>query len=281
MFATLLKYEFRRTKNILLPMNLGALAIGGVGYFVMLIITLLIQSPDSDISVVTPLLYLLWMGLILMLSLLSTAVTIVLCLQFYREKFTDQGYLTFTLPASTHQILLSSYLNFLIWMIINTIVTLVGIGIMLTPIVSYALREISQLGLDISYLWALIKEYLAQILPSGVLFTVSYIMLLVSSLFYGITLPYLAITLASVLVKKMKLLLAVGIGYGMSMVMGFIPSILAIIEGLITGMLMANNDLVVYAPGAISYIITSILYMAFAIGGYFLMHHLVKKKLNL
>lgn len=281
MFATLLKYEFRRTKNILLPMNLGALAIGGVGYFVMLIITLLIQSPDSDISVVTPLLYLLWMGLILMLSLLSTAVTIVLCLQFYREKFTDQGYLTFTLPASTHQILLSSYLNFLIWMIINTIVTLVGIGIMLTPIVSYALREISQLGLDISYLWALIKEYLAQILPSGVLFTVSYIMLLVSSLFYGITLPYLAITLASVLVKKMKLLLAVGIGYGMSMVMGFIPSILAIIEGLITGMLMVNNDLVVYAPGAISYIITSILYMAFAIGGYFLMHHLVKKKLNL
>ena len=240
MFATLLKYEFRRTKNILVPMNLGALAIGGVGYFVMLIITLLIQSPDSDISVVTPLLYLLWMGLILMLSLLSTAVTIVLCLQFYREKFTDQGYLTFTLPASTHQILLSSYLNFLIWMIINTIVTLVGIGIMLTPIVSYALREISQLGLDISYLWALIKEYLAQILPSGVLFTVSYIMLLVSSLFYGITLPYLAITLASVLVKKMKLLLAVGIGYGMSMVMGFIPSILAIIEGLITGMLMAG-----------------------------------------
>lgn len=281
MFATLLKYEFRRTKNILLPMNLGALAIGGVGYFVMLIFTMLMQNPDSEIFIVAPLLYLLWMGLILMLALLSTAVTIVLCIQFYREKFTDQGYLTFTLPASTHQILLSSYLNFLIWMIINTIVTLVGIGIMLTPIISMVLKRIAEMGLDISYLWALIKENIAQILPSGALFTVSYIMLLISSLFYGVTLPYLAITLASVLVKKMKLLLAVGIGYGMSMVMGVIPSILAIIEGIITGMLMANNDLAVYAPGAISYIITSIFYMAFAIGGYFLMHHLVKKKLNL
>lgn len=281
MFATLLKYEFRRTKNILLPLNLGGIAIGAVGYFIMLIFTKLMENPDSEISIVAPLLYLLWMGLIMMLALLSTAVTIILCLQFYREKFTDQGYLTFTLPATTHQILLSSYLNFLIWMIVNTIVTIIGIGMMFTPIVSMALKKISEMGLDISYLWALIKEYLAQILPSGVLFTVSYIMLFISSLFYGITLPYLAITLASVLVKKMKLLLAVGIGYGMSMVMGIIPSILAMIEGIITGMLVANNDLSVYAPGSISYIITSILYMAFAIGGYFLMHHLVKKKLNL
>lgn len=281
MFATLLKYEFRRTKNILLPLNLGGIAIGAVGYFIMLIFTKLMQNPDSEISIVAPLLYLLWMGLVMMLALLSTAVTIILCLQFYREKFTDQGYLTFTLPATTHQILLSSYLNFLIWTIVNTIVTIIGIGMMFTPIVSMALKEISEMGLDISYLWALIKEYLAQILPSGVLFTVSYIMLFISSLFYGITLPYLAITLASVLVKKMKLLLAVGIGYGMSMVMGIIPSILAMIEGIITGVLMVNNDLSVYAPGSISYIITSILYMAFAIGGYFFMHHLVKKKLNL
>lgn len=281
MFATLLKYEFRRTKNILLPLNFGGIAIGAVGYFIMLIFTKLMENPDSEISIVAPLLYLLWMGLVMMLALLSTAVTIILCLQFYREKFTDQGYLTFTLPATTHQILLSSYLNFLIWMIVNTIVTIIGIGMMFTPIVSMALKKISEMGLDISYLWALIKEYLAQILPSGVLFTVSYIMLFISSLFYGITLPYLAITLASVLVKKMKLLLAVGIGYGMSMVMGIIPSILAMIEGIITGVLVANNDLSVYAPGSISYIITSIFYMAFAIGGYFLMHHLVKKKLNL
>ncbi len=278
MFATLLKYEFRRTKNILLPLNLGALTIGAVGYFVMLIFTKLLENPDSEISFIAPLLYLLWAGLMLMLVLLGTALSIILCLQFYREKFTDQGYLTFTLPATTHQILLSSYLNFLIWTVVNTIVTLAALGLSLIPFISFTTRMISQTGLDVSYLWAVIKE---EYFASGILMTVSYIMLAVSSLFYGITLPYLAITLASVLVKKLKLLLAVGIGYGLSMVMSIIPSVLSIIETLVLTPAIFNSENTFYFPGTISYIITSILYIAFAIGGYFLMHHLVKKKLNL
>ena len=281
MFATLLKYEFRRTKNILLPMNIGGLAIGAIGYFVMLIMVKLLQNPDSDMFILVFPLYFLVIGLILMLGLLATALTIVLCLQFYRAKFTDQGYLTFTLPATTHQILLSSYLNFVIWTVVNSIATIVAAGMMFTPIFSFVISEINQLGLDISYLWALIKENLGTILPNGILYTVAYIMAAISSIFYGITLPYLAITLASVLVKKLKLLLAVGIGYGMSMVMGIIPSIFSVIEGFITGLVMINNESSFYVPGSISLIITSILYMAFAIGGYFLIHYLVKKKLNL
>ena len=281
MFATLLKYEFRRTRHILLPMNIGGLAIGAVGYFVMLIMVKLLQNPDSDMFILVFPLYFLVIGLILMLGLLATALTIVLCLQFYRAKFTDQGYLTFTLPATTHQILLSSYLNFMIWTVVNSIATIVAAGMMFTPIFSFVISEINQLGLDISYLWALIKENLGTILPNGILYTVAYIMAAISSIFYGITLPYLAITLASVLVKKLKLLLAVGIGYGMSMVMGIIPSIFSVIEGFITGLVMINNESSFYVPGSISLIITSILYMSFAIGGYFLIHYLVKKKLNL
>lgn len=281
MFATLLKYEFRRTKNILLPLNIGALAIGAVGYFLMLLFTKIIDNPDSDLVIAAPLLYLLCFGLMLMVGLLGTALAIVLCIQFYRDKFTDQGYLTFTLPASTHQILLSSYLNFLIWTVINTVVTLVAVVMMVTPFFTYMFAQFSEMGLDVAYLWALIKEHIAEILPSGILFTVAYIMIIVSSLFYGITLPYLAITLASVLVKKLKLLLAVGIGYGMSMILGIIPTILSMIEGIITGIIMVNHDLTYYAPGAISLILTSVFYMAFAIGGYFLMHHLVTKKMNL
>ena len=234
MFATLLKYEFRRTKNILLPLNIGALAIGAVGYFLMLLFTKIIDNPDSDLVIAAPLLYLLCFGLMLMVGLLGTALAIVLCIQFYRDKFTDQGYLTFTLPASTHQILLSSYLNFLIWTVINTVVTLVAVVMMVTPFFTYMFAQFSEMGLDVAYLWALIKEHIAEILPSGILFTVAYIMIIVSSLFYGITLPYLAITLASVLVKKLKLLLAVGIGYGMSMILGIIPTILSMIEGIIT-----------------------------------------------
>lgn len=281
MFATLLKYEFRRTRHILLPMNIGALAIGAVGYFVMLLMTVLIDNPDSEIFIAVPLVYLLWAGLLLMLVLLSVALSIVLCLQFYREKFTDQGYLTFTLPASTHQILLSSYLNFLIWTVINTIVSFIAIGLMMTPMITYLIDQISQFGLDLAYLWALIKENIGTILPTGILYTVAFILSTVTSLFYGISLPYLAITLASVLVKKMKLLLAVGIGYGMSLVMGVISSALSLIEGLVTGILMVSFETPIFSSGAFTLIIMSIIYVAFTVGGYFLMHHLVSKKLNL
>ena len=281
MFATLLKYEFRRTRHILLPMNIGGLAIGAVGYFVMLLMTVLMDNPDSDIFIAVPLVYLLWAGLLLMLVLLSTAISIVLCLQFYREKFTDQGYLTFTLPASTHQILLSSYLNFLIWTIINTVVTIIAVSLMVAPLITYIGSQVSQVGLDLSYLWALIKENLGTVLPTGVLYTIAFALSTISGLFYGISLPYLAITLASVLVKKMKLLVAVAIGYGMSMVMGVISSALSIIEGLVTGVLMVGLNSPILTNGSVTLIIMSVIYIAFTIGGYFLMHHLVTKKLNL
>lgn len=281
MFATLLKYEFRRTKNILLPMNIGGLAIGAVGYFVMLIMTALLKNPDSDIVIALPLVYLLWVGLALMLALLSLALSIVLCLQFYREKFTDQGYLTFTLPASTHQILLSSYLNFFIWTVVNTIVTFIAVLMMVVPFITFMIEQFSQLGMDFSYPMAMMKENLGTILPSGVLYTIAFILSTVSSLFYGISLPYLAITLASVLVKKMKLLVAVGIGYGMYMVMGVISSALTMLEGMATVLLSGVFETPILTGGSVTLIIMSVIYMAFTIGGYFLMHHLVTKKLNL
>lgn len=281
MFATLLKYEFRRTRKILLPLNLGALAIGAIGYFVMLIVTRLIDSADSEQLLVAPLLMLLWMGLFLILSLLGAALAIVLCLQFYREKFTDQGYLTFTLPATTHQILLSSYLNYLIWTIVNAIVTLISIGLMFTPFITYYIQESSKLGIEFSYFWELLKGDFAIDLPRNILYTVSNIVFTISSVFYGITLPYLAITLASVLAKKHKLLLAFGIGCGISLVIGMIPSIFSVIESLILYSDSALPEAAAYIPGTISQFLTAFLYIGFTVGGYFLMHYLISKKLNL
>ena len=280
MFATLLKYEFRRTKNILLPINLGALLLGSFGYILVLLLVKTVDSTNDIWVSFSPLIVLLWYSMIFMLALLSLAVTIILCLQFYREKFTDQGYLTFTLPVSTHQILLSSYLNFFIWSVINTLVTLAAYALMFTPLISLFASEISNMGLDLSYLWALIKEELTTIVPNVVLMIVSYTLMIVTSVFYGIALPYLSITLACSLVKKAKLLLAVGIGYGLSMVMNLITVVISITEGIITGAFLLESGSY-YALGSISLIITSVLYIAFTIGGYFLMHHLVKNKLNL
>ena len=280
MFATLLKYEFRRTKNVLLPINLGALLIGSFGYFLMFILLKITESSNSELMILSPLIMILWYCLFFMLTLLSTAVTIILCLQFYREKFTDQGYLTFTLPVSTHQILLSSYTNFLIWSVVNVLVTLVAFGLMFTPIISSAIRGINDLGLDLAYLWAIIKEEYATIVPNSVLMIVSYSLMMITSLFYGISLPYLSITLACSWVKKGKLLLAVGIGYGLTVIMNIITIVISIIEGIVTGVLLYES-VSYYAFGSISLIIVSVLYIGFTIGGYFLMHHLVKNKLNL
>ena len=101
MFATLLKYEFRRTKNILLPLNLGGIAIGAFGYFITLIIMKLAENPDSDFIIALPLLSFMWIGLFFMLALLSTAVSIILCLQFGDNNF--QLSALFLIPSLRHR----------------------------------------------------------------------------------------------------------------------------------------------------------------------------------
>ena len=54
---------------------------------------------------------------------------VVIVVRFYRSCFTDQGYLTFTLPVKNGQHILSKLLVAMMWMVITIVVTMLSVGL--------------------------------------------------------------------------------------------------------------------------------------------------------
>jgi len=75
--------------------------------------------------------------------------------------------------------------------------------------------------------------------------------------------------------KKHKLLVAFGVYYALNMGVSIVTSVSSIY------LLMSEYFMDGSMTLMLSTVMNSVLYLGLAIGGYFLMHHLVDKKLNL
>ena len=122
MFTKLLKYEFRAQRKLLSILSLSALGAGIIGGLMMWLITgsdviygSFTTENDFAAAMLISFSTTLMLGAIFAIIAYIVAVYILLLYRFYKHHFSDEGYLTFTLPATTHQILLSSILNIIIW----------------------------------------------------------------------------------------------------------------------------------------------------------------------
>ena len=127
MFAKLLKHEWRSTVGG--PGGLCA-AILSLGALSAACVTILFTNAGklNDLTVGSLTLSLLFINLAIILC--AVAAGILLLVRFYRSRFTDQGYLTFTLPVKTHQILGATWLNMLIWTVISAVVVMICTAMM-------------------------------------------------------------------------------------------------------------------------------------------------------
>ena len=218
MFAKLLKHEIKSTGGLLGLLSLGALAVGVIGGFLM---RFTMNMPDNT-ELMDILLLVFEIAIpFAFLSLIAYAVggTIYLAVQFYKRKFTDQGYLTFTLPVPVWQIYLSSLLNILLWSIIILIVVIIAfgsiffIGMYDTEVWHRLLDMNRQLGLGMEDMMSQMQMDFSPI-HSIVKFVSGNVLMIT------------AITLGAVLAKKHKVLGALGSYYGMSLVITAVNSAL-------------------------------------------------------
>ena len=251
MFTKLLKHEFRNTSRSLGLFSIAVLLVGVFGFIMSLIINSNEDIPNNET-------FNILLMPIVTLAVLSFAAyifssAIILYKQFYTSKFTDEGYLTFTLPVTTHQILLSSILNVVIWSIITLVVLATSIILMAAPSIAAEISNIPSISPIFKFDFDIL-EFMKSI----------------SSILYALILPFLSITLGALWAKKKKLGAAFCIGYGINMIVSYITNVLQILEHTID------------SPYAIIYPIIQILVLLLnGIGGYFLMHYLIDKKLNL
>jgi len=280
MFTKLLKHEWRATKGILALLCVIILIAGiTIGCTMQIMVnasrdgaTIGINGspvvetlqPMSEFAEVVCVL-LIFAG-VAAVAICSAGSLFFLIYRFYKRCFTDEGYLTFTLPVTSHQILLSSLVNTIIGELIMLVAVALAVGVaallFLGAFPETLIWHDVSLGLKeaFSQMWTSFSEHfdvLASMTVTGIIGALSELIVLM-----------LAVTIGAMIAKKHKILAAVGVYYGISMVQSFVLTF-----ANLTVVSEQNVMRLFSATGLTSLII--------AIGGYFLMHYLTDKKLNL
>lgn len=132
MLGKLIKHEFKATSRIFLPLYLILVC---VTLFGKLIITSGIIRNFEAIEVMLLLVY------IFFIFVLFVTTMIYLVMRFYKNLFSDEGYLMFTLPVKPWQLITSKLISAFIWNIGSMILTVMSIVFLV--INETVIREVS------------------------------------------------------------------------------------------------------------------------------------------
>ena len=269
MFAKLLKYEWKATWHYIGILCLGAVVASLMGGGAMrYLVKLSEQAEEFDGTVLEIVSVFLLMGAFLAIAACAIGGFAVLLVRFYRGRFTDEGYLTFTLPVNTHQILLSSLVNTLLNLLLLTAVVLASGMVLL--LIGISAEQIA---------WEELRQALPQIREGlAKIFTLQVMKILgtmaaagIAGILWEIICLMLAITLGALAAKKHKILAAVGFFYGIQMAVGIVQT------GTMLSAVVESGESAFYR----AMLWPTVMHLVLAAAGYFLMWYLTDRKLNL
>lgn len=279
MFAKLLKHEWRATRSVIsllcVIILIAGLTIGAVTNHIVRAEDAVVVFDESTASSESALSD--WEEVICVLLVMAGVMAVAICgassvfaviYRFYKRCFTDEGYLTFTLPVNNHQILLSSILNSIFGVLLVMLACFAAVAIAFGLFLIASNHQIIWADVWAAWddvwqqLWQSFLKYsdqLALVGFSAVAGALGELMVLM-----------LSVTIGALLARKHKLLAAVGVYFGIGMVQSVLMASIGLNVSAIT---REDVTTVLVSPG--------IMGLVLAVGSYFLMHYLTGKKLNL
>lgn len=205
---------------------------------------------------------------------LGLATTIYFLMRFYKNLYTDQGYLMHTLPVTSHQLILSKAFVMYIWQLISGCVMIVSILVLVNSLVlgiehTSIFKEIFELTLELDDLDITFLDVLCGLVV---------LLILIGAQVFSIMFGYLAISLGQ-LSKNHKLIASIGIYVGMQVALQMLSSILQLGFNL-AAINMKFEDISEGLVFAILLLVAIIIFAADA-GMYRGSNHIMKNKLNL
>ena len=284
MFSKLLKHEWKANWGL---MSILTLAVVGVGILGTIALRVLVNYGDAITQSESVLVLLLFpLSTLVFVSYMGIAVYVaavgfVLMYRFYKHKFTDEGYLTFTLPVKTNHIFLSSGLNMVIWTVISFLVALLMYAMMLLCGTAQEglfnddiVEAFSSLGIFIDE----IGEEFTELMGAG--FVPLLILNVLVVPLFSTVIAMTCVTLGAVVAKKHKILAIIGISYGVEMVLSILLSVVTYLPLFIAAIIDPSMESpMLYIT--LTLILTFLLQAGITVGGYFLSTRLMKNKLNL
>lgn len=289
MLGKLMKHDFRALSRTLFPLQIGILA-GGLVATLLTVLTIrlndaswvsangsslikaLIMAASATVSVL--------IGIAVMASMFVTLILI--CYHFYHSFLADEGYLTFTLPVSTGDLLWSKLFTGMFWLLINAAVvcvTLLIFGVFGTTTSTLINREVLNA----------IHVFFTEILPgmskyvSVLLVTVEAIVVGLLALAAQLLQIYFAILVGGQVAKKHRILAAIGmyllINLGVGMISSIFMSVVTFGEGVTTLVLNTAQEVGTFMTTIFGWY--GVLFAGLSVLFFLVSRSILKKNLNL
>lgn len=231
MLKKLFKHDFRALSRTLFPLQIGIL---GGGLVATLLSALSIRLSESSwagahgsnllkgllmaVTVTSAVL----IGVAIMASLIVTLIFI--CYHFYRSFLSDEGYLTFTLPVKTSDLLWSKLFAGMLWVLINGVVVMVALMIFAV----FGTTTNTLINMEVLNAF---RTFFTELLPQAAqyvsmpLMIVETVVISILALAAQLLQVYFAIIVGGQVAKKHRILAAIGMYLLINMGVGIISSV--------------------------------------------------------
>lgn len=285
MLKKLLKYEWKDTYRLLLPINLAIILITLIG---CIILNTSIFNSDTGFLLAAPLLILYVLSIITF----SCTTLVYIYVRFYKNLYTAEGYLMHTLPVTPTQLFHSKLIVGYFWFFLNSLLTTLSISALSAALgIHEAATSVSGDRQD-----SLLDSFLLDVgqspeafsfadlfgYPLPVFVLLLFAMLLISS-FSSMVMGYMSVLLGQRM-ERNKLAASVAFYFGIYMVIQIITSLSIIIPEIAnTGKYMgeelpanflAESFRLLFPSLIISYLVLNIIF-------YVVCRLLLKGKVNL
>ena len=220
MLGKLLKYDLKSVGKywwMLMIAVLGLFGVGGAAFGIVQLIGSHMYDQivlENDLLGITlglaqAFLTMTFIASLVGIGICSFAVSVLIYIRYFKHLFTDEGYLTFTLPVSRGQIFNAKVLNSFIWSLLSSIVMLIGASLMIA-LMSFGA---SDLRVDTATLKSLIGFVTDIPFTQWLWFAAWGVIVVLISIASFILTPcaaYFCITLGATVFKRAKLVGAIG-----------------------------------------------------------------------
>lgn len=260
MLKKLLKYEYRATYKLYLILYLIVLALAGV--------IRLLTSLNFDNIILNVTIGMFTVTIVLSCIGLYFATLIFTLYRFYKNLFTDEGYLMFTLPVTPMKLIVSKIIVGMTWVLSSILIIITAAVIML-------------IGTDtmdtLKYIWNIFGSGLYEMLFDGkiwqvILYGINYFI----GIFSTVCFIYLAVAFGQLMMPRHKVGGSILAYFIISICSGILSTVVTLLYYAIAGIDFDST----YLPNSY-YGVTSILTLALSLVSIYLINNICKKHLNL
>lgn len=269
MLGKLIKYDFKALSRYLVVIHIMLLITAALGRF--LFIERMTQNPDrlSSAGAVIVAVGILVYVILFMTALFGTLL--IISIHFYKNLYSDEAYLTHTLPVSRGQLLLAKTVSGSVWMLIDVVLVILSVLILVLyqPVIQEFVTHKDEMLAVMGF---------PSTVGFGKITLLLIIMFIVSSVSNVMTL-YVSIS-AGQLFSNHRVLGAIVVFFSISTIISVIGGAAGAAYS-IPAVMNAVDESFIYQFYLRAYLFSMVLELATAVGFYVVTYLLMQKKLNL